>query len=263
MPLKIIPLFCLLICLSFPVNAQNENVHQKDFYNAVSTGESIFTAPLNFHSNDWVKFAGVIAATTGAYFLDNETQSFALRSRSSFNNNLFSIDKVYGSGYTLIGVGGIYFYGLIFDNGKVRNVGLQTIEAVGYAGLITSILKSLIGRSRPYTNDGHHKFSPFNFSAAHTSFPSGHSTVAFAFSTVLANNFDNVYLKILCYSGAGLVAAARVYHNAHWLSDVTMGAAIGYFIGDFVSGHQTGHQQEKVSFEVSPAVGGLNFRLNF
>ena len=30
---------------------------------------------------------------------------------------------------------------------------------------------------------------------------------------------------------AGLVGFARIYHNAHWTSDVTAGAIIGTFVG--------------------------------
>ena len=33
------------------------------------------------------------------------------------------------------------------------------------------------------------------------------------------------------YGGATLVGASRIYNNAHWASDVALGAAIGTFTG--------------------------------
>jgi len=50
----------------------------------------------------------------------------------------------------------------------------------------------------------------------------------------MANYMENIYWKIFWYGSAGIVGMARIYHNKHWLSDVFLGASIGYFIGRFV-----------------------------
>jgi membrane-associated phospholipid phosphatase len=55
----------------------------------------------------------------------------------------------------------------------------------------------------------------------------------FAVSTVMANYLDNTLWKVFWYGSAGLVGAARIYNNKHWVSDVFLGAAIGYFVGRF------------------------------
>ena len=81
----------------------------------------------------------------------------------------------------------------------------MVIESVFYAGVITSILKSLIGRSRPYTNDGSHFYKPIQFNTSHTALPSGHSTVAFAISTVLSKRIHNTYASIGLYSLATFI----------------------------------------------------------
>ena len=211
---------------------------ENDIVRFVYTGGDIFNSFTEFSEPTQIRLAASIVAIAGAYSLDYNLKDFAGHARSGFTDKLFSLDKVYGSGYTLIGIAGLYGYGVIFQNGEVRKIGLQTIEAVGYAGLITTVLKSVVGRSRPYTGEAHSMLRPFNVHAATTSFPSGHSTVAFAVSTVLANNTDNIYLKILSYTAASLVAYSRIYHNDHWFSDVVAGGAIGYFVGDFVS-HDT------------------------
>ncbi len=260
-------IFSLVISLTLSFSSiSHAQVFEKvgsDIVHFFNTGGDLVTDFSKFQNPTPLYLAGSIGAIGAAYSIDYNTQSLALKNQSSFNDKLFSIDKVYGSGYTLIGIAGLYGYGIIFNNDQVRKIGLETIEAVGYAGIITSVLKTVAGRYRPYMNEGKFKFNPINFSAGETSFPSGHSTVAFAVSTVLAKNTDNVYLKILCYSGSGLVAAARLYHNAHWFSDVVTGGLIGYFVGDYVSNHDKKHNPNGTNFSLLLSPNAIGFSLTF
>ena len=254
-----IPLLVFTISIHSISNAQIVKNVEDDVGSFFTTGGDMATSFFQFDHSTQVGLVGSAASIGAGYSVDYNIKNFAGRNHSDFNDNLFSIDKVYGSGYTLIGIGGLYGYGILFNNEGVRKLGLQTIEAVGYAGLITTVIKSIVGRSRPYTNEGKHHFRPFNVHAAYTSFPSGHSTVAFAVSTVLANNTDNTYLKILCYSASTLVVASRIYHNAHWFSDTITGSLIGYFVGDFVSKHDLGNKSgnKNYSFYLTPNSVGV------
>jgi membrane-associated phospholipid phosphatase len=58
------------------------------------------------------------------------------------------------------------------------------------------------------------------------SFPSGHAAGGFAAATALARHYG-WKVAIPAYLGATFIAAARVYDNKHYLSDVTFGAAMG------------------------------------
>jgi membrane-associated phospholipid phosphatase len=203
------------------------------------TGGNLFSDYFHFKKSTELNTAGSVLFIAAGYSVDYNMKNLAGRNRSSFNDDIFSIDKVYGDTYTLIGIGGLYGTGLLLNNSGVRRLGLQTIEAVGWAGLITSVIKAVAGRSRPYTGEGKTRFRPFNVHAAYTSFPSGHATVSFAVSTVLANNTNNIFLKVLCYTAAFTVAGARIYHNDHWFSDVIAGSLIGHFVGDYVSSKET------------------------
>lgn len=61
----------------------------------------------------------------------------------------------------------------------------------------------------------------------HQSFPSGHSTSAFAFFFGLCLLSDRWSVKLLCFIGAALVAYSRVYLSQHFLQDIAVGAWIG------------------------------------
>ncbi len=247
-----ISILVLSLSIHSVASAQIINNLESDVGNFFINGGNLFSDYFRFNESTQLNTAGSILFTAAGYTVDYNLNNFAIRNHSKFNDDLFSIDKVYGNEYTLIGIGGLYGVGLILNNAGVRKVGLQTIEAVGYAGLITSVLKAVVGRSRPYTNEGKTRFRPFNVHAAYTSFPSGHATVSFAVSTVLANNTDNIFLKILCYTAAFTVAGARIYHNDHWFSDVIAGGLIGHFVGDYVSSTKVENKSNnKFSFYLS------------
>lgn len=61
----------------------------------------------------------------------------------------------------------------------------------------------------------------------HNSFPSGHSTQAFAIFMCLAFVSKHQLLKFLFFGLAILTALSRVYLSQHWLVDITVGSVIG------------------------------------
>jgi membrane-associated phospholipid phosphatase len=231
MTLKII---FLLIILFFSISFPQFKEVAADFNRFIKTGKDVFTSSSKWEQTDWLIFSGTVAVTTGTFFIDNRARIF---SKTSFGDNLFSVDNVFNVTIPAIAIAGTYGCGLIFNDSKIRNLGLQLIESCAYAGIVTSVIKSAAGRSRPYVGNGNMDWHPGKFNMDQTSFPSGHATLAFAISSVMADYFDNLYWKIGWYSLASLVGTARIYHDKHWLSDVVMGSAIGYFIGDYVSQH--------------------------
>lgn len=203
-----------------------------DFNRFIKTGENVFTSPLKWDNNDWYILSGTVAVTAGTFFLDNHAR---LYTKTSFGDKIFSIDNAFDVTYPAIGIVCVYGCGLIFDAPKVRNLGLQLGESCAFAGIVTTVIKTAAGRSRPYVGKGNMDWHPVKFNTDQTSFPSGHATLAFAVSSVMSNYLDNIYWKVGWYSIAGLVGTARIYHDKHWLSDVVVGSAIGYFIGDYVT----------------------------
>ena len=99
--------------------------------------------------------------------------------------------------------------------------------AVAVSGIVDQILKHAIGRARPVLLplDGPFHFEPLSIANALASFPSGHTTSAFAAAVALASMRPDWRGRLL--GAALLIGASRVLVGAHYPSDVVGGAALG------------------------------------
>ncbi len=211
------------------------SIFMQDLIHFIRVGFGIATAPLVFDKSDWRNVGISIAATASLFFIDKTIKQWALANQNKTDDFLFYLDHYYGKGYSLIFTWGLYGYGALMGNERLRKLGRNATEAFVFSGAITGAIKLLVGRRRPYAGDNHLFFHPFQFSNNDfQAMPSGHTTVSFAVSTVMAKSIDNFYWKLFWYGSAALVGASRIYHNQHWLSDVTMGALIGYSVGNYV-----------------------------
>lgn len=72
-----------------------------------------------------------------------------------------------------------------------------------------------------------HELRPDN--SAYSSFPSGHTSEAFASAEFLRMEYKNrsPLYGILGYAMAGMTGYLRMYNNKHWFSDIVAGAGVG------------------------------------
>ena len=66
-------------------------------------------------------------------------------------------------------------------------------------------------------------------------FPSGHTTTAFVFFTLLALHFKKISVQILAAIAVIGVGLSRVYLMAHWIPDVMAGGVLGLVIALLVN----------------------------
>ena len=108
--------------------------------------------------------------------------------------------------------------------GRVRSYPLLAPwVAIPGATILTGWLKGLINRPRPVE-----LYQGLGFSGGYEgpSFPSGHATLSFALAAALCLRWPKG--KFLWLGTATLVAISRVVLGVHWVSDVVVGAAIGW-----------------------------------
>ena len=140
-------------------------------------------------------------------------------------------------------------FGLVSLSGRVlsriENCTLLCSLSLIVAELTKIQLKLVFGRTWPDTfrdsnpsflRDGVYGFNFFHGGHAYASFPSGHTTLAFAMATSLSDDIHRTWATVGLYGLATGVAVSRVYQEAHWVSDVVGGAALGIASAKLVSG---------------------------
>jgi len=208
-----------------------------------------FTAPFHFSLKDW-RTVGAVAIVGGALFLaDEPVQRYALhlRDSSATVRNVSKYVTRFGGSYEAYILAGLGAYGFIFKNEKIKTTTLLATQAYITGAAMESFLKFVSGRQRPYYYnprqvDAEPKFhGPFtsgkdvNGKRINSSFPSGHTTVAFAAATVFAMEYrDRPLVPLISYSAATLIGLSRITENKHWITDVFFGGVLGYFTGRLV-----------------------------
>ncbi|MCK9279405.1 MAG: phosphatase PAP2 family protein [Melioribacteraceae bacterium] len=230
------------------------------------TGLKLVPSPAHFDSNDLIYSNIAIAATGLTFLLDDEIRSSFGRSNSKALDNLGEIGHRYGDLYYMGGISaGVFLSGKIFGSESFSVTGRMLLEGLFYAGATTIILKTITGRSRPYMNEGNTNFKWFQTSNDYNSMPSGHCTVAFAFSSVLAERIDNVYASIFLYGLAVSTVVQRMYSDNHWASDCIAGSVIGYVIGKAVVKFDKMQKENNINLSAIylPSGAGINLRYSF
>lgn len=111
---------------------------------------------------------------------------------------------------------------------QLAGIGGFVFVGVGLPSLVTAIVKRLIGRSRPtlYDSVGAFDFQSLSWlDWTYQSFPSGHTTTAFALCYSVSFLVPRAFTAMLGL--AVLIALSRIIVGAHYPTDVLGGAIVG------------------------------------
>jgi membrane-associated phospholipid phosphatase len=204
--------------------------------------------------------AGGFTALTIAMFpvdkhIAGQLQNPNTQANKFFNNSATGVELITSPGAFIIG-GGMYAIGRLGGHPNLEDLGWHGTEAVLIATAVTGILMGAVGRARPFvvmdTNPHDFKFGGGFSSSDRQSFPSGHTTTAFAAAAAVTSEMRRLhpqavwYVGPVLYGGATMVGLSRMYLNKHWASDVVLGAAIGTFSGLKVVRYSHTHPDNKI-----------------
>jgi PAP2 superfamily len=223
----------------------------------------VLGAPRHWTGQEWDHFSLAVAGIGAAALLDQTVRDRERHDHSRFSDQVSRDFEQFGQTGAFGVMGVFYVAGLVSDDARARSVGADgLISTLIAGGIITPALKLATGRVRPRDTSKTSDLKPFSGSS---SFPSGHSTEAFAVASVISAHYDQGWVKAVTYGSAALVGFARVHHQAHFLSDVTAGAIIGTATGRAVV-HR--NEEERHRYVLMPVVGphgepGVGVALSF
>jgi membrane-associated phospholipid phosphatase len=245
--------------------------------------DSLHRAPL-FTRADPLIFGGFIAGAAALRPFDrqiaNEIREPGAQNSGAASHAAKAFNFLGSPGVLIAGVA-MYGVGRVAHFDRVADLGLHSTEAIVVSAGVTYVLKGLAGRERP-SHAGVNDPDDFHFaggfgSGGNASFPSGHATAAFATATVVTLEThrwwpkSTWYIAPIMFGGASLVGVARLYSNAHWASDVIMGAGVGTLTGlkVFRYNHVTGVNNRadrwllRAMPSVSPSLNGRGATLGW
>ena len=218
--------------------------------------------PFKWRGNDWLRLGLVTGGLVLVMQVDQPIRDAVIRDHRKYYYSVpVEAGRIWGEWYTpAIFAVAFGLHGWLADNSSSKKIGFEIAQSVIYSETITQTLKFVIGRARPYENQGAFSFHPFTLSGiGFQSLPGGHNTEGWALSTVLSRNAHSTTLKILAYTPALLTFIARVYEDQHWTSDDFLGATIGFVVGSWVVNH---HEKKKSAVNVS-AIYPFTISLSF
>lgn len=192
--------------------------------NILQDQEALLTSPFRMSERQWtlavplsMLAVGLVASDTAAEAHVTKTPSTVSRASTISNAGLAAMAGVSG---------GMYLWGSFAKNEQQRETGFLSGEAAIDAYLDTILIKYVAGRDRPFTANGRG-----NFFDGGSSFISQHSAISWAIASVIAHEYPGPLTKALSYGLAGAVSVARVEAHQHFLSDVVIGSAFGWYLG--------------------------------
>jgi membrane-associated phospholipid phosphatase len=217
--------------------------------------EAYFTAPLHWNGRDWAYFGGALAAIAVAHHYDTQTRThFDAGSSSPLGpKESGELTDALPSAALLVGTWG---YASLIGSHAGEGEAWNMFESAGLSLVSAYGLKYIVRRPGPdSTTDPNRWFS------GGSSFPSEHTTLAFAVGTVLAESGNPEFRWVRRVIGYGVgfgTAYLRMKHNAHWLSDTVAGGALGMASAHFVMNRSAQREADENS-EISlvPVQGGV------
>jgi membrane-associated phospholipid phosphatase len=194
-----------------------------------------------------VPFAVGMAATGLSSLADDST------SDPNGGGDLAAFGAEFGGGAAALAAVGMLAIGRGTRDQSFRDSSYDVVVASAVTFAYTAALKATVQRTRP---DG----------SADNSFPSGHTSNAFAWATVLERH-HGAKVGLPMYTLATIIGASRVTGGRHHLSDVVAGATIGFIVGR-TAVRRAGEPEAEPKFTLAPTVGpsgqrGLIAIINF
>ncbi|PQV50473.1 PAP2 superfamily protein [Jejuia pallidilutea] len=194
-----------------------------------------FTRPLHWKGKDFGKLGGLLVGTIALSSLDKETNRFFERNSENFPKGIRDFGWYFGSPQNyFITNAGLYGFGLLTKNEKIRKTSVLVISSSITNGVINSLLKGSVGRARPNHTGDPFDFQLFSSEPGYHSFPSGHTALSVTMSHAIAKQFDNIWVKIGVYGIGAVAPISRLVDGAHWLTDIAFSAALSIIVVDSI-----------------------------
>lgn len=231
------------------------HLFKDDLLRGLGGFSNAFIQPLRWEKEDWFIAGGVAAGTLLLYSFDQQSSDFFIRNKQDVPQFLREAGNQATPEHFFMLNGAIYMTGLIMKNEDIRDTGVLLLTSSAAASLMLATGKWVVGRARPYTDNGKNAFDLFSTSADWHSFPSGHALLSVTTAYAIGKKIKNPWLKAGVYTLGMVGPVSRLWEGAHWLTDVGLSIALGVAVVEGVDNYLNRLQEQGKS--------GKDIRWNF
>jgi len=223
-----------------PARAERDVSYRTLPRNFLQDQKDIWLFPVRLaKGHQWLPTLAVTGVTAALLVADPHDTGYFRRTTSFHTfNNVFSGPIT--AGEIAIVPAAFLVVGHFTHNSYAEKTALLAGEAYADSAVLDVVLKVATRRLRPSDIPPPGPFNDTFFNnhvsnaGINTSFPSSHASAAFAVATVFAHRYrQHRWVPYVAYGAASLISFSRVTNQAHFPSDVFLGAALGFTISEF------------------------------
>ncbi len=225
---------------------------------------NVTAIPLSFRDwdkGDYFQAKLLILASAAAYSYDQKVFMWSQRKKNNESTGIAQFAEPFGGTYAMTPSAVLYVFGQFAGDNHAKRTALIGVESVVMTRLLAELAKGVTERDRPYESSS---YNAWDTEKGNYSFPSSHSASAFAMATVIATEYGHKpFVAPLAYGVASLTALSRINDNKHWLSDIIVGSALGYYTARTILKKYQGTETITIFPSVSQRSRGVALRYSF
>jgi membrane-associated phospholipid phosphatase len=223
-----------------PARAERDVTYRTLPRNFLQDQKDIWLFPVQLaKGHQWLPTFAVTGVTASLIVADPHDTGYFRRTTTFHTfNNVFSGPIT--AGEIAIVPAAFLVVGHFTHNSYAEKTALLAGEAYADSAVLDVVLKLATRRLRPSDIPPAGPFNDTFFNSRvsgagiNTSFPSSHASAAFAVATVFAHRYrHHRWVPYVVYGAASLISFSRLTNQAHFPSDVFLGAALGFTISEF------------------------------
>ena len=183
----------------------------------------------------------IVGGTAGLIYADPHAMPYFQKHQTNWDDFNDVFDPMITTGEVISLPAGLMTAGYIRHDDREVNTALLAAEAYGDSVVVNLAIKAVTRRLRPADVAQNGSFTGTFFNGGKSplkgsSFPSGHATAVWSVATVVAERYRHrgkPWIPVLCYTLATAISSSRITEEAHFPSDVWLGASLGYTIAKY------------------------------
>lgn len=209
----------------------------QEFVDTAVDYAAYWTVPFRWQEKEWGTFWTVVGITGAVILVDQPIwRNVDPGDFRSMNTALQSFHELGQWQHTAILLSSGYVGSYILQDPKLERASRIAIKSFLFQSMVNQGMKNLIYRTiidDPYD----FRVGPPKWQLPSSgAFPSGHASNMWAMMSGYALAYkDDPIIPWLCYGSATIGSALLVTNGDHWVSDIILGAALGYYSAEYMT----------------------------